>query len=869
MNTSNCLHTLFEEQARLHPDNIAIKFESEEISYQDLDNQSSLLTNFLRSNGVETGDKVCIFLERSIKMMVGILGILKSGAAYVPIDPKTPLERINFLLNDFGSQALVTVNSLADKINCGQKIIRLDTDWELISNCSSAHHDIKISNRNIAVILYTSGSTGYPKGVLLSHKSLTNRLIWDRKNYKHSPDDIVLQHASYHFDFSILEMFMALASGGKLILARPDFHYESLYLIELIQKEKITKMGSVPSLLKAYINLPDFEKCTSLKKVFLGGEILNYELQNTFFEKSDAELINIYGPTETSISVLNWTCQRNSADKVIPIGFPVADMNIYLLDNKNKPVADGNMGEIYISGVGVADGYLNQPDLTAERFVSDPFLNDNKTRMYKTGDLGKRLADGSFQFMGRKDHQIKIRGLRIELDEIEHHILLHKSISGCVVNGVENKKGEMKLVAYVVPVSNIELNFENINNFLLSKLPDYMVPNLFVQMSEFLLSPNGKIDRKALPYPHDVRLLSQTPYSPPKNEIHRQLIRIWEKVLNLKPIGITDPYDRIGGDSLATVEIIRLMENEMGCKLPLASFANAKTIQDQAEIIALDEKPSQLVYHCREGKKTPVLFIRHVQGEITVSNSLMKHLCPDHPFLVALPFGQEPETVPDSIEEIAQIYVDSLEKQYPSQEYMLGGFSMGGLVALEIASILKSKGKSVKALFFIDTFHPEILNKKMNTYQIKKRFLFYLRGLFKDKAQNKKAIIKYLAGRWLNMIMSFFKKGEKHQIIRRLQELLGVHIDRNNLYAEDKNKDLALKFRPKSYNGDVILISAQGKTKTCIYEDLERNESIIKWGNLITGELYSHVVLENHNDIMKEPGVESIAQIINNHLSKD
>ena len=866
MNTSNCLHSLFEEQARLHPNKIAIKFESEEISYQNLDNQSSLLANFLRSNGVETGDKVCIFLERSIKMMVGILGILKSGATYVPIDPKTPLERINFLLNDFKIQALVTVSSLSDKINCKQRIIRLDTDWKAISTCSDTLLDKNIQDSNIAIIFYTSGSTGYPKGVLLSHKSLVNSLVWYRENYNHSPDDIVLQHASYHFDFSIIEMFMALANGGKLILARPDFHYESSYLIELILKEKITKMGTAPSLLKTYINLPDFNKCTSLKQVFIGGETLGYELQNTFFEKLDAELINMYGPTETSLTVLHWNCKRNSTDSVIPIGFPIADMKIYLLDNSNKPVADGDTGEIHIAGVGVADGYLNQPGLTAECFIPDPFLNDNKTRMYKTGDLGKRLPGGSIQFRGRKDLQIKIRGgLRVELHEIEHHILLHKSIKGCVVKGVEKEKGEMKLVAYLVPAPDVELSFENIKNYLLSKLPEYMVPSLFVHMSELPLSPNGKIDRKALPYPDNVRLLSQTPYTPPQNAIHRHLIRIWEEVLHLKPIGITDPFDSLGGDSLATVEIIRLMEKEMGCTLPLAPLASSKTIQDQAEIISLDEKSSEPVYLCREGERTPILFIRHVQGEVTVSSSLMTYLCPEHPFLVTLPFGMEPEIIPDSIEEIAQIYVDSLEKQYPSQEYILGGFSMGGLVAIEIASILNSKGKSVKTLFFIDTFHPEILNK-MDNYQIRKRVLFYLRGLLKNTAQNKKAIIKYLMERWLDMMMTLFEKRRKHPIFRRLQELFGVHIDRNKLYVEDKNKELALNFRPKPYDGDVILISAQGKTEPCVYEDQERNESIAKWGDHITRKLYSHGVQGSHNDIMKEPGVESIAQIINKHL---
>jgi thioesterase domain-containing protein/acyl carrier protein len=394
-----------------------------------------------------------------------------------------------------------------------------------------------------------------------------------------------------------------------------------------------------------------------------------------------------------------------------------------------------------------------------------------------------------------------------------------------------------------------------------------------MQMSEFPLSPNGKIDRKALPYPDNVRLLSQTPYTPPLDEIHRHLIRIWEKVLQLKPVGITDRFDRLGGDSLATVEIIRLMEKEMGCNLPLAAFANAKTIQDQAEIISSGQKPSQSVYLCRQGNKTPILFIRHVQGDITLSGSLMKYLGPDHSFFAALPFGMEPETVPDSIEEIAQIYVTSLENQYPSQEYIVGGFSMGGLVALEIASILKSKGKSVKALFFIDTYHPEIQKKERNNYQTRKRVLFYLKGLLKENFQNKKVIIKHLTERWISTVMNLFQKDEKLPVIRKFQEFLGLHIDKNKLYAENRNIYLSFKFRPKSYTGDVLLVSAQNKKRPCIYPDIshnqDRNENIIKWKNNISGKLYTFEVQGNHDDIMNEPVVASIANLINKHLLKD
>jgi len=299
-------------------------------------------------------------------MIIAVLGILKSGAGYGPIDNDTPLERLNHLVNETKSKILFTDSKIVSKhslgINLPLQCISLDSDWDEISTFSSLKPNVELKESNLAVILYTSGSTGTPKGVQLSHQSLVNRLIWDTKTYQHCAKDIVLQHASLAFDFSILEIFMALGNGGKLILARSDFQYESFYLIDLIQTEKITKMGSVPSLLKSYIDLPAFKQCTSLKYVFLGGEALSKNLQDMFFKNSSAELVNIYGPTEAAISVLNWTCKRKGNETIIPIGMPVDNITIYLLDENKKIVASDEIGEIYIAGVGVGIGYYNVTD---------------------------------------------------------------------------------------------------------------------------------------------------------------------------------------------------------------------------------------------------------------------------------------------------------------------------------------------------------------------------------------------------------------------------------------------------------------------------------------------------------------------------
>ena len=869
-----CLHTLFEEQAELHPDLPALKFLDKEISYKELNERSTQLANHLLSKGVKTGDNVCIFIKRSFEMMIGILGILKSGAAYVPIDPKTPKERINFLLDDADCSLLVTNSGLFGEMNCEQKIVLLDMDNDIIATHSTDEPGCNISDQDIAVILYTSGSTGYPKGVLLSHSALANRFLWGREEYKHSTEDIVLQHASYTFDFSLFEMFTALANGGKLVLARPDFHYESFYLTELIQREGITKMGSSPSLLNAYIHLPVFEKTISLKQVFLGGEILHYNLQETFFKKSSAELINIYGPTETSISVLHWTCRRGDKEKVIPIGFPVANMKIYLLDENQEPVPDGTPGEIYISGPGVGSGYHNRPELTAKHFLRDPFSPGKETLMYRTGDFGKKRPDGAIQFLGRKDHQLKIRGLRVEIEEIEHHIISHKSVSDCVVSDIENKNGELKLVAYVIPTPGSKLDSNEISKHLLRVLPDYMVPGMFLEITKFPLSPHGKIDRKSLPYPDDVRLLSGVAYCPPVNKIQQKLVQIWEKVFELKPIGITDSFYSIGGDSLTAIKIHTLMESEMGCTLPLSAFANANTIQEQADIILSNSKlksSSKLIQLRSTGEKAPIVFAGPAQSiGITLSRNLLKYLSPDHPFLTILPFEKDDDNIPDSIEEIAHYYVQLLLDQYPSNDYIIGGFSMGGLIAYEMAIILRNKGIGINSLILIDTPHSKILGNEYS-FSIKKAIFYYLKKIVKGNNKERKDIFKYLLANKSKANLDFFKKEKTHPFLQRLETFLNLSSKKKDVQKKRKNYSLAVRYnlRP-DYKGNVLLIIANIDDHSPSYSNQlllrYKKNNVRKWEDDILGELSVYEVPGTHGSMMKEPIVKIVANIINDQI---
>lgn len=867
---SSLLHHLFEQQVALRPESTALKFESNQLNYIELENKSNQLANCLIANGVRNGDVVKICIERSIEMIIGILGILKSGAAYLPIDPKSPEDRISFLSSESPSPLFVTSNSTFSHLKSivkSHSVIKVDECCLQNSGYAIKNPNRFIENHSTAVILYTSGSTGIPKGVMLSHKSLVNRLTWDSENYQHSSSDIILQHASFAFDFSLLEIFMALANGGTLVLARPEFHYESSYLIHLIQKEKISKMGSVPSLMKTYLHFEEFRNCTTLKQVFLGGEVLDLELQKHFHEKSSAELINIYGPTETSISVLHWRCQKN-LEEAVPIGYPIANMNIYLLDDDQLPVGVGEIGEIYISGVGVAKGYYNQPDMSSERFLPDPFNANTQQKMYRTGDFGKRLRNGAYYFVGRKDDQIKIRGLRVELSEIEACLRSYKWIAGAVVKGMRNAENEMKIIAFIVPSHKNAMDIHSIKQFLSSKLPSYMVPSMFVEMNNFPLSANGKIDRNALPFPTISNLTSNVTFNFAENETQQKLIDIWERVLKLHPIGIHDSFCSLGGDSLALVQIHYLIEIELLCHLPLSCIAKKSTIKEQAYLI--DHKVCSSA-ECRsillgdKFDKKPLIIIQPIfDGDYNVAKNLSRHLENDYSIIATLPIVNDNCL---SIKECALRYIESIELQFPSKEYVIGGFSMGGLVALEMATIWKEKGTTVSAIFLLDTYHPAILHDIFMINPKLKRILFYLKKVIISNSNVRKEVILHLQAILLAQISGWFLKFSRNG---KENAMTQTAMNKTKLSTiMHKYVEISLNYLPKKTEDNIVLITKSNDDNSFYYGDSQRytNKNIESFKVELSENLSVHKIPASHATLIEEPNCALIANIMLKKLS--
>ncbi|MEO6548558.1 MAG: amino acid adenylation domain-containing protein, partial [Ferruginibacter sp.] len=550
------LVTLIDEQAAKNPNATAVVFEGKQLSYNELNERSNQLANYLRKKGVKEQALVPICLERSFEMIIGILGILKSGAAYVPIDPAYPAERIAYMLEDTSASLILTgkESRMNLKVNESIDVVELDGDDVVaIQKESTAGLRIDISPRHLAYMIYTSGSTGKPKGAMNEHRGVVNRLCWAKDYFEVTPQDSILQKTTFSFDVSVWELLLPLISGARLVLAKPGGHTDSIYLKEIVEKEKITVIHFVPSMLAAF--LPDLGEgdCAGLKSVVCSGEALKPAQVSLLKQKLPvAGLHNLYGPTEAAIDVTYWRMpSTEAAFGLVPIGKPIANTSIYIL-NENGLVPFGNTGEIYIGGVQVGRGYLNRSELTAEKFVPDPFSTVAGATMYKTGDLGRWLEDGNIEYLGRIDEQVKIRGYRIELGEIENVLQQSKLVQQCVVIAKEDHNGNKRLIGYVVEKGVFDK--QAVIAFLHAQLPEYMVPGLWIQLDELPLTPNGKVDKKALPEPDTVEL-SINEYIPPRNEVELIFAGIWQGVLGVSSVGINDNFFELGGDSIMTIQV--------------------------------------------------------------------------------------------------------------------------------------------------------------------------------------------------------------------------------------------------------------------------------------------------------------------------
>ncbi|MEE9397815.1 MAG: amino acid adenylation domain-containing protein [Methylococcales bacterium] len=706
-----CLQTLVERQAKKTPDNTAVVSEDNTLSYRDLNSDANQLAHYLKNKGIGPDVVVGIFAQRSIEMVVGLLAILKAGGAYLPLDPELPDDRIAFMLQDAKVNVVLTQEDLAgDLAVYNIDIVCLNADWIEISKCNSENPSIETTLDDLAYVLYTSGSTGQPKGAMNTHRGISNRLLWMQQVYRLMETDRVLQKTPYSFDVSVWEFFWPLLTGAQLVMARPGGHKDCRYLIETVIDQGITTIHFVPPMLQLFVEENDVENCRCLKRVICSGEALPIELQTRFFSKLSAELHNLYGPTEAAIDVTFWECDSHTSLDFIPIGRPIANTQIYLLDDGLNPVPIGIPGELHIGGEGLARGYLNRDELTAEKFITNPFDNSGQSRLYKTGDLARFMSDGNIEFLGRIDNQVKIRGFRIELGEIETLLSQFSGIQETVVLARDSGRAEKCLVAYVVCERDQTPTPSILREYLGKSVPDYMIPSAFVFLEAMPLTHNGKINRRELPEPDNARGRTEQIYVPPRDELEQKLTELWEKVLNKRPLGVMDNFFEFGGHSLLAVRLTADIEKEFNKTVPLSLFFQYPTIASfsrwlRENKIALPWSP--LVPIQSSGNLPPLFCVPGGGGNVLYFYELARCLGPNQPFYGLQARGLDGIDEPFStVEAMAAHHIEAIRSVQAYGPYSLGGHCFGSMVAFEIAQQLQRQGQEVSLVVILDAPAP-------------------------------------------------------------------------------------------------------------------------------------------------------------------
>ncbi len=579
------IHQLFEAQVEKTPDAVALIFNNQHLTYRDLNNRANQLAKHLQSLGVGTETLVGICIERSLEMVVALLAILKAGGAYVPLDPGYPQERLAFMLSDTQVSILLTQKELVAKLPTHTAfVICLDTDWNTIAQNKKDNLSTSVTADNLAYVMYTSGSTGTPKGVSVIHRGVV-RLVKETNYAQLTPEEVILQLAPISFDASTFEIWGCLLNGGRLVIYPPNT--PSLEeLGQIIQQYQVTTLWLTAGLFHLIVD-EKIDALKSLRQLLAGGDVLSVPHVQKFLQTvENCQLINGYGPTEnTTFTCCHPIIAPLQPDVSIPIGRPIANTQVYILDKNLQSVSIGEAGELFIGGDGLARGYLNRPDITAEKFISHSFDGNLATRLYKTGDLARYLPDGNIEFLGRIDNQVKIRGFRIELGEIEREIAQHPDVREIVVLARQDEAGEKQLTAYIVPHYNSGYTHNKLRGFLQQRLPNYMVPSAFVMLESLPLTVNGKVDRHKLPAPSRERPQLEQAYIAAQTDLERLLAGILSELLKIDRVGIDDNFFDLGATSISILQVAARVKQELGIELPAVKLFQYSTIGSLANYL--------------------------------------------------------------------------------------------------------------------------------------------------------------------------------------------------------------------------------------------------------------------------------------------
>ncbi len=844
-------------QAQATPEKTAVQFGPAKVSYQQLDAQANRLANYLQDKGLRPGDIVALALERSPDLLVALLAVMKCGAAYLPLDPAYPQERIAYMLADSAAGLLIASARLTNAFEAPAQTLCLEEVLTEIAPYPDQAPDVAADGDRLAYVLYTSGSTGKPKGVQVTQRNVVNFLCSMQQVPGMEAADKLLAVTTISFDIAGLELFLPLVAGATVVLAEEAVAKDGRLLLQLLQTAHITVMQATPATWRMLLDNGWTQKLPL--KALCGGEALPADLAKRLMENC-ASLWNMYGPTETTI----WSSVKQITDPaaLITIGHPIANTQIYVVDDSLCPVQPGATGELIIAGDGVAKGYLHKPELTSEKFIDNPFGTMPGTRMYRTGDLGKLLPSGELQCLGRLDQQIKLRGYRIEPGEIEHALTALDGIKAAVVVAHEAHSGHAHIYAYVIANGAAGESEHQVNAWkqaLGKQLPAYMVPTKFAVLPAFPLTANGKVDRKALTIFNSTRTTPDVKvgYVGPRTDVEKLVAGIWAKLLGVEKVGAYDNFFDLGGHSLIAVQAMALLEKATGKRLPLAALFEHPTVEKIALMLELDSKFitwDSLVPIKPQGSRTPLYIVHGAGLNVLIFNALAKNMNPDQPVYGLQAQGLNGVDEPlDTVEQMAAHYVAAILKKDPVGPYALAGYSFGGIIAYEMTRQLEALGKKVKVLIAFDTYASE---DYAATSLLKKRLLrtkYHLSSLIHNIAllgSDPKGIIKHrfeTAKVTLNKYYLRLRHGKarQHELFFQQPLKVGNMID---IAAERYN------IKPQKVKLELF------RVKDSFY--YVHDAKYLGWGNLALNGINISEIPGEHNFLFAPPHDVEIARIL-------
>lgn len=867
-----CIHQLFLEQAASTPNNIAVVFEQQQLTYAQLNARANKVAHHLQKLGVGPDVLVGICIERSLEMIVGVLGILKAGGAYLPLDPTFPTQNLAFRLQDAQAPVLLTHSAISHQhssLSTGV-VVCLDTDWGVIATEPDENPLCNATAENLVYAIYTSGSTGKPKGVAVEHQQLLNYLQGILKRLDLPTGASFATVSTFAADLGNTAIFSALCTGGCLHVVSSERASDPQALADYCRQHPIDCLKIVPSHLEALLASADSTDFLPRQRLILGGEACSWELIKKIQQVApDCVIFNHYGPTETTVGVLTYQVEDipvNPSSQTVPLGRPIANTQVYVLDRHLQPVPIGVPGELYIGGNNLARGYLNQPELTAERFICHSFSKEQEARLYKTGDLVRYRADGNLDFLGRIDDQVKIRGFRIELGEIEAVLCQHPGIQQAVALIREDEPGNKRLVAYVISHQDVGSTVHDWRSFLKERVPEYMVPSVFVRLKTLPLTPNGKVDRLALPAPDTIRPELKATFVPPREVLELQLIQIWEDILNVRPIGVTDNFFDLGGHSLLAVRLIAQIEKHFKQKLSLSTLLQETTVERLAGILRQQPESlswSPLVGIQPQGSNKPFFCVHPIGGNVICYYNLANHLGSQQPFYGLEAPGVYGECEPyDRIEDLAAHYIKALRIVQPEGPYLLGGWSMGGVVAFEMAQQLQHQGQKVALLALLDTRAPVPGNKPADIDDCDDAKLL---------ADIARATARFF-GKNLSILDDDLRQLEPDKQLSYVLEIMkkanfvppdiGLQQIRSFLQVSKSNTRALMSYTPKAYSGQITLFRSSKTLSDDDSEEISENlpAPVLGWSKLSSKPLDIHVVPGDHATIVAEPHVQVLAE---------